>query len=247
MNTVKNKIARILKADDWDDVLKNSRLACIECPTDAHELFHIYHRGTMEAVGLPLVALKVFPNTQLAAQVKALFKCVTYEEGVAEISLPSDFFTWKRSFVYGDRATGIDDTNPIAKAVYDFLRYARYGGLRGCTQSKIQLEGMLARYIHLDDILKDKKKMRSQAQSFISNLTIKKCLYKICDPCCVRCGAIEDLETDHHRPVRTFPALASTFDNLQPLCHMCNTWKGMRNLPYPLEKAATEPATSENL
>ncbi len=49
-------------------------------------------------------------------------------------------------------------------------------------------------------------------------------------PTCLRCGATEDLTTDHVIPVTL--GGPDTYANLQVLCRPCNTWKGQQIIDY---------------
>lgn len=49
---------------------------------------------------------------------------------------------------------------------------------------------------------------------------------------CVKCGSHSRIEVDHIKPVYNFPTLRLDLNNLQPLCHECNSIKGISSNDY---------------
>ncbi|MDB4420961.1 HNH endonuclease [Pseudomonadales bacterium] len=49
---------------------------------------------------------------------------------------------------------------------------------------------------------------------------------------CLKCGSRSRIEVDHIVPVYDNPWLRLNFDNLQPLCHSCNSIKGTGTADY---------------
>ena len=49
---------------------------------------------------------------------------------------------------------------------------------------------------------------------------------------CLKCGSRSRIEVDHIMPVYENPRLRLDFDNLQPLCHSCNSIKGTSTADY---------------
>lgn len=49
---------------------------------------------------------------------------------------------------------------------------------------------------------------------------------------CVKCGSHSRIEVDHIKPVYNFPTLRLDLNNLQPLCHECNSCKGISSNDY---------------
>ena len=54
---------------------------------------------------------------------------------------------------------------------------------------------------------------------------------------CLKCGSRSRIEVDHIFPVYDNPRLRLDFDNLQPLCHSCNSIKGTSTADYRKNKA----------
>mgnify|MGYP006129259795 CR=1 FL=1 len=49
---------------------------------------------------------------------------------------------------------------------------------------------------------------------------------------CLKCGTRSRIEVDHIKAVYTFPTLRLDINNLQPLCHDCNSLKGIGSNDY---------------
>lgn len=62
---------------------------------------------------------------------------------------------------------------------------------------------------------------------------------------CVRCGATEDLQADHVRPITLYPELAMDLGNLQTLCGPCNKAKSDTDEGAPDRLPWVHPAYAE--
>lgn len=47
---------------------------------------------------------------------------------------------------------------------------------------------------------------------------------------CLRCGSIENLVADH--VISLYCGGSNTIDNIQPLCSLCNLWKGIKKVDF---------------
>lgn len=65
------------------------------------------------------------------------------------------------------------------------------------------------------------------------------------DYTCVECGATDDLQADHIRPLSLYPELGLDLDNLQTLCSPCNKAKSDKDDDAVVRLAWLNPAYPE--
>jgi 5-methylcytosine-specific restriction endonuclease McrA len=87
---------------------------------------------------------------------------------------------------------------------------------------------------HLSDF-RNKRDWATAKRIFIKSdawRNIRKEVFQKYGKQCLKCGSFSRIEVDHIKPVYHFPALRLDLNNLQPLCHDCNSVKGTKSDDY---------------
>jgi hypothetical protein len=87
---------------------------------------------------------------------------------------------------------------------------------------------------HLSDF-KNKRDWATAKRIFLKSDAwqhIRKEVFKKHGKQCLKCGSFSRVEVDHIKAVYNFPALRLDLNNLQPLCHDCNSLKGTNSYDY---------------